>query len=186
MRLAKPLVMVATVAMLATTAATAQAQGIFAEAGLGAQAFLGDGANYAAPGPSFGVRAGYAPTEWLAIGLYVSGSMHATTTPPPPEREFFQMYQLGSDVRLTLPIGKVGFFAEGTGGIAFINTNVLDQVGITLPYRHSGPFILVGGGIEYHTDNPRFAFGLAADYGMYPLFPSLFSIDMRFSVRYAW
>jgi hypothetical protein len=186
MRVPKLVIVLAAVASAATATTAAHAGGIFAEAALGAQLFIGDGANYAAPGPAFGVRAGYAPTEWLAVGLYVSGSMHATTTPPPPDREFFQMYELGGDVRWTLPIDRIGLFAEGAGGIAFINTNVLDAVGITLPYRHSGPFILVGGGIEYHTDNPRFAFGLAGDYGMYPLFSGLFSVNIRFSVRYAW
>lgn len=168
------------------TAAPVRAGGIFSEAGLGAQLFLGDGANYAAPGPAFGVRVGYAPTEWLAVGVYVGGSMHAATPPPPPDREFFQMYQMGGDVRWTAPLGRIGLFAEGTGGIAFINTNVLDKVGITQPYRHSGPFLMAGGGIEYHTDNPRFAFGLAGDYGYYPLFSSLISVGIRFSVRYTW
>ncbi|HKA88456.1 MAG TPA: hypothetical protein VKE22_12365 [Haliangiales bacterium] len=185
MRLAKRVGALATLATL-LAAAPARGEGIFAEAGLGAQAFIGDGANYAALGPAFDIRAGYAPQEWLAIGLYAAGSMHATTTPPPPEHQFFQMYKLGADVRWTLPVGRIGLFAEGSGGIAFINTNVLDQVGITLPYRHSGPFLLAGGGIEYHSDNPRFAFGIAGDYGAYPLFPGLFSVGMRVTVRYAW
>ncbi len=175
-------------ALLATTLclvpASAAAHDFYSEADLGATIFLGDAANHAAPGPAFGARVGWGPTSWLSLGVLAAGSTHEATVPPPPEGELFQLYQAGIDVRLHARIGRLGLFAEGSGGLAFVSTNILDAVRITNPDRHYGPYLLAGGGFAYHTANPRFAFGLAGDYVTFPDFGFMQSLSVRVYLRY--
>ncbi|HUH04049.1 MAG TPA: hypothetical protein VML75_18760 [Kofleriaceae bacterium] len=72
-------------------AAGPASSGIYTEAGIGATAFLGPNATYAAAGPSFDMRAGYDLFSWFSVGLRLSGSSHEATVPAPPEGEYFQI-----------------------------------------------------------------------------------------------
>jgi hypothetical protein len=102
----------------------------------------------------------------------------------PPEDEYFQLYHLGMDLRFRLRVGRIGLFAEGSGGVAFISTNVLDGPGVTSRTRHVSPYLLGGGGLEYHTKNPRFGFGLAGDLAAYTDFTSMQTLGVRVYLRY--
>jgi hypothetical protein len=164
--------------------AAAAAHDLTSEAGLGATLFLGSAADNAAPGPAFEARVGWGPTRWLTLGGLVAASTHEATVPPPPSGELFQLYQLGLDLRFAVRAGRVGLFLEGSGGVVFVSTNVLDEVGITEPDRHWGSFLLGGGGIMLHTRNPRFAFGIAGDYVVFPDLDFTQSVTTRVFLRY--
>lgn len=164
--------------------ALASAGALTSQADLGATFFLGSAGENAAPGPAFGARIGWSPRGWLDLSLQVRGSTHSATVPPPPDSEFFQIYQGGAGVRFAARIGRIGLVAEGGGGIAFISTNVLDAVGITSPIKHWGPYITGGGGLEYHTDNPRFALGVGGDFGLFPDFDFMQAVSVHVYLRY--
>lgn len=162
----------------------ADAKGVYSEADLGATLFLGSAGKSAAPGPSLGARIGYQPASWIGLGVLLSASVHEATVPPPPEDEFFQLYHMGMDLRFRVRAGRIGLFAEGSGGVAVISTNVLDSVGLTSSTRHLSPYLLAGGGVEYHTQNPRFGLGLAGDWAMYTDFSAMQTVSIRFYLRY--
>lgn len=168
---------------LLLVAAPAQA-GLYSEADVGAMIFLGSAADNAAPGPSLGARIGWQPARWIGLGALISASIHEATVPPPPEDEFFQLYHMGMDLRFRLRLGRIGLFAEGSGGVAVISTNVLDAPGVTSPTRHLSPYLLGGGGFEYHTQNPRFGVGIASDVAVYTDFTSMQTLGVRLYLRY--
>jgi hypothetical protein len=120
----------------------------------------------------------------VALGLRVAASVHEATVPPPPEGELFQLYHLGTDVRFQARLGRIGLFAEAGAGVAIVSTNVLDAVGVTSPARHLGPYVAAGGGLEYRTKNPRFAFGLGGDFTLYPDFDATQAVSARIYLRY--
>jgi len=164
--------------------ALARGADFYSEADLGALIFIGPGADDADPGPAFGGRMGIGIFSWLSVGAYASASTHSASVPTPSVGQIFQLYQAGGDLRLRVRAGKIGFFAEGGGGWSFFSTNVLDVVGITKPDQHNGPYLTAGGGLEYATDNPRYAFGLAGDFTTFPQFGALEAVSVRFYLRY--
>src|SRR5262245_16361571 len=111
------------------------ASGIYAEMELGATSFIGDAGDYVAPGPVFGLRGGYDLFSWLSVGGILTASTHEATVPPPPEQEFFQIYLLGADGRLSARLGKIALFGEGALGFAAVSTNVLDKVAVPEPHN---------------------------------------------------
>jgi hypothetical protein len=157
----------------------------FSEADLGGRFFLGDRADSAAIGPAFGVTAGVQFAPWVHLGLAVGASTHEATVPPPPDKEFFQMYTGAAELRLGFRTGSVGLFAQARGGVSAINTNVLDGVGITTPEQHWGFFAGGGAGLLVFTGNPRFAFGLGGDWLMVPAFEGFQAVTVRVFLRYA-
>jgi hypothetical protein len=169
---------------LLAAAGPAHALDFYSEADLGATVFLGSAADHAAPGPSLGGRVGLGVLPWLSLGGAVAGSTHAADVPTPSVGQYFQLYQAAFDVRARVRLGAISLFAEGGGGWAWISTNILDSVGLTQPYRHDGPFLDAGGGLEYATDNPRYAFGLAGDYTTYTEFGSMQNVAVRVYLRY--
>src|SRR5262249_14182839 len=147
--------------LLLALAAPAHAATFYGEADLGAVFFLGTAGEHADPGPALGARIGFGPTPRLYFCPRVAGSPHEASVPTPSVGQFFQLYEIGLDIRAAGQVGAFGLFVEGGGGWSFISTNILDSVGVTEPYRHHSPYIGAGGGIEYPTDNPRHALGLA-------------------------
>jgi hypothetical protein len=184
-RLAAPVAWLATVAFLALApTGVARAGDFFTEADVGAKVWTGNMADVAAPGLELGVRLGWGPTSWLHLGILADGSTHEATLPAPPMGQRFQLYLLGADIRLGVRVRRTGLFIEQTAGVAFLSTNVLDTVAITEPYRHVGPFLQAGAGVEYHIANPRYAFGAAVDYGFFPGFDDVTALSMRVYLRY--
>jgi hypothetical protein len=164
--------------------APALAADFYAEADLGARIFLGPGAEHADPGPGFGARMGVGVLSWLSIGAQASGSTHQAVVPGPTVGQYFQLYHTGADVRVRVRAGKVGFFAEGGGGWSWVSTNVLDIVDLTKPTHHDGAYLTAGGGLEYATENPRYAFGVAGDWFTYPEFGVMQTVSIHFYLRY--
>jgi hypothetical protein len=166
-------------------AAPKYAHGYFAEAGVGSALFLADAGKYIAAGPSFALRSGYDLFSWLSLGGRLRGSIHEGDVPPPPDQEYLQFLDVGAEARITLRLGRVALFGEGGLGFGHVTTNLLDQVGITEPDGYNSVSFGGGGGIDYHTQNRHFSFGLAADYAVYPDFDGAQSVTVRLYLRYA-
>ncbi len=169
---------------LLALAGQAHAADFYSEADLGARLFLGPGGDHADPGPALGAGLGLGVLSWLSLGGVVSGSTHQAVVPGPPAGQYFQLYQAGMDVRVRVRAGKIGFFAEGGGGWSWVSTNILDRVDLTQPYRHDGPYLAAGGGLEYATENPRYAFGVAGDWATYPEFGTMQTVSVHVYLRY--
>ncbi len=189
MRASLPLAVAFVLLSLAAPAAAqprrgAPSTGYYAELGLGATGFLGETQRHAAIGPTFALRGGKDLTRWFSIGGLVATSVHEATVPPPPEQEYFQLYTVAADARLTARIRRLALFAEGGAGFTAISTNVLDRVGVTLPEEHLGFGYHAGGGLAWHTQNRHFSIGLAGDWWMIPTFASSMAIDVRLYLRY--
>jgi hypothetical protein len=160
------------------------ASGYYAEAGIGTGFFLGDAGKYIAPGPSFALRSGYDLFSWLSVGGRFSAGMHEGDVPPPPEQEYLELVEGAAEARLTLRIRRVAIFAEGSLGLGYITTNLLDRVGVTSPDSYLSAAFGAGGGVDYHTQNRHFSFGLSGDYAVFPTFDGAQGISVRLYLRY--
>jgi hypothetical protein len=178
--------LVGLVAAPSAAGARPASRGFHAEAGLGAVAMLGDGQHAAAPGPVVTLRLGYDLTSWAALSLAAGASSHEATVPPPPEGEWFQLYQGRAELRLSARAGAVGFFAEGGAGAAYISSNLLAKVGILDPGERVSLAISAGGGLEYQLQNRHYAFGLGGAYWLAPGFSSLQGVEVRLFLRYTY
>jgi opacity protein-like surface antigen len=180
-------VALAVTAALAATPAHAKkpayAHGYYAEAAGGATVFL-VGGEYIAPGPALQLRTGYEPMRWLGLGVRLGLSTHEAQVPPPPEQEYFQFWDGAATARLQVRFWSVGLFAEGGLGVSYVNTNVLDKVGLTEPDGHASFLVTAGGGLDYHTQNRHFSVGLGADWTSYASFDAASAVTMRVYLRY--
>jgi hypothetical protein len=162
------------------------ASGFFAEAGLGAVAFLPKTSTDAAIGPALQLRLGYDLFSWFSVGIFVAASNHEATVPPPPEGEWFQLYRGGADGRLGGRIERIAFFIEGGAGLAMISSNVLQKVMITDPGEKYSITFHGGGGLEYQLENRHYAFGVGVDGFLVPQFATMKAIDSRLYLRYTY
>lgn len=160
--------------------------GYYAEAGLGATVFFGNGAKYAAPGPSLEIRMGYDLFSWLSVGAVLGLSTHEATVPPPPEGEYFQLYSGMADARVGIPVGRFHIFADAGLGLAGVSSNVLEQVDILEPGQSASFAIRAGGGIEYQLQNRHYAFGVGGQWMNMPNFASLQGVSARLYLRYTY
>ncbi len=174
------------VALPALAHARPASRGVYAEAGMGAVAMLGDGQHAAAVGPTMTLRLGYDLTSWLSLGVAAGASSHEATVPPPPEGEWFQLYQGRADVRLGARRGAVAFFAEGGAGAAYVSSNLLTKVGILEPGERVSLAVSAGAGLEYQLQNRHYAFGLGGSYWLAPDFASLQGVEVRLFLRYTY
>jgi hypothetical protein len=161
-------------------------KGFFAEAGMGAVAFLPPQSKDAAVGPVMTIRAGLDLFSWFSVGAYVAASSHEATVPPPPEGEWFQLYRGGGDARLGGLAGKVAFFVEGGLGVSMVSSNILEKTGRLDPGERFSVTFHGGGGLEYQMENRHFAFGLGVDYFNIPQFAKMSAIDGRLYLRYTY
>jgi hypothetical protein len=183
--------LVATGAALCLSASPASARptaahGAFTEAGIGAAGFIGADAEYAAIGPTLDLRAGYDLFSWLSVGVHLGAETHEATVPPPPEGEYFQLYAAQADGRLGFRAGRLGFFADGGLGFAYISSNLLSKVAILDTGETFSPVVSAGGGLEYQLENRHYAFGLAGQWWLMPAFSELQGFTSRIYLRYTY
>ncbi|TMQ13470.1 MAG: hypothetical protein E6J90_28560 [Deltaproteobacteria bacterium] len=169
-----------------TASARPASSGWFAEGGLGAVAFLPKASSDAAVGPTLDIRVGRDLFSWLAVGVSLAASNHEATVPPPPERQWFQLYRGGADARIGGRFDRIAAFVEGGAGIAMISSNVLGKVMITDPGERFSIAFHAGGGGEYQLENRHYAIGLAADGFLLPQFAAVRAIDARLYLRYTY
>jgi hypothetical protein len=185
-RLAPALALLAALAGPARAEPALASKGPYSEASLGAAAFIGTSGEYSRPGPAFGLRAGLDIFSWFSIGAMLAMEVHEANVPPPPEGEYFQVYQGGADGRISIPIGRVNLFGDGGVGLAMISTNILAKVGILDPGERYSPLIFAGGGLEYQLGNRHYAAGLAGQLQIMPAFSAAQSIGGRLYLRYTY
>ncbi len=159
------------------------ARGFFAQGDLGAAIFLGKAGRYEAPGVLFGARLGYDIFRWLAVQLHVAGVSSDANVPPPTVGQTIQTYVFDAEARFGLQIRRFQLFAEGGGGVALVSNNVLDLVGVTNGGRLTVA-VIAGGGLDYHTLNRHFSFGLGADYIWLGNFNSAHALAINAYLRY--
>lgn len=182
------------VALLALllTAASARAEdrpaavGYYAEAGMGATAFLGTTAPHAAVGPVLDLRLGRDLRSWFSLGLRLAASTHEATVPPPPEDEYFQLYGAAADVRLGFRLDRVGAFIEAHVGASAVSSNILAKVGILDPDERFSLTYGAGAGTEYQMENRHYAVGLAGHWMALPQFDGAQGISARLYLRYTY
>ena len=176
--------------LVALAAATADARpastGFFAEGGFGVVGFLPAAASDAAVGPSMQLRLGRDLFSWFSIGGYLAASSPQATVPPPPEGEWFQLYRVGGDARLSGRFDSLGAFVEGGLGVSMISSNVLEKVMITKPGSRFSTTLHAGGGVEYQLENRHYALGLAADAFVEAQFDAMKAIEGRLYLRYTY
>ena len=161
-------------------------RGFYAEAGLGAVGMLGEAQHAAALGPAVALRLGYDLTSWASLGLATDASSHEATVPPPPEGEWFPLYQARAELRLGVRAGALALFAEGGAGAAVISSNLLAKVGILDPGERLSLAFSAGGGVEYQLQNRHYSFGVAGDYWLAPGFDALSGVEVRLFLRYTY
>lgn len=181
---------ITTCAALVTSASVAGARpsssGTFTEFGIGATAFLGPNADYAAVGPGFHVRIGHDMFSWLSLAGRLGASTHEATVPPPPEGEYFQLYTAGGDARMSFSAGSFGLFVDGGLGLTYISSNILAKVGVLDPGERYTVHFEAGGGIEYQLQNRHYTFGLAGQWFMLPEFDASQGVSTRVYLRYTY
>ncbi|MET0343458.1 MAG: hypothetical protein ABW252_20775 [Polyangiales bacterium] len=110
----------------AKPARTLYAAGWFAEAQLGARAFVGDVRAVSRAGPRFAIDVGHQPTRWLALLIELDASMHNTRGPTPPANSSYELLGAALGVRLTAPLGaQAALWATGLAGVAWTSADVL-------------------------------------------------------------
>ncbi len=177
---------------LAALAGTARAEprlaskGPYSEASVGASNFIGTSGRYSEPGPTFGLRAGIDLFSWFSLGAVLAMEVHQANVPPPPEGEYFQLYQGGADGRISVPVGRVNVFGDGGIGLARISTNVLAKVDVLDPGEHYSPYFAAGGGLEYQLGNRHYATGVAAQLQLLPAFAASQTLGARLYLRYTY
>ncbi len=179
-----------TVALLIAAAAPAAARpaskGFFTEAAVGATGVLPPAQSYAAVGPTMAFRVGYDLFSWFSVGVHAGTSSHEATVPAPPEGEWFQLYRAHADGRLGFRAGRVGLFAEGGVGAAYISSNILGKVMVTDPGEHFSIAFQAGGGVEYQLLNRHYTVGIAGDWFLLPQFAALNGVEARAFLRYTY
>lgn len=186
---AKPVLLslgVLVLAGAATAEARPAAKGYFAEAGLGATAYVGSASSYSSVGPTLVLRLGRDLFSWLSVGAYLGASVHEATVPPPPEGEYYQLYRGGGDARLGGRFDRLAIFVEGGAGVAMISTNVLGKVMITEPGERFSLSFHGGAGGEYQVENRHYAFGVAVDGWLLTQFDAATAVEGRVYMRYTY
>lgn len=138
--------------------------GFYTETGMGAALILPDAGDYVAVGPAVDLRVGYEPFSWLSLGGFLGASSHRANVPPPPKREYFQLYHAALDLRLGLLWGRIGLFVDGRLGGSLISSNVLEKVEVLEPGQRFSVSYAAGAGLEYQLENRHYAFGLAGQW----------------------
>jgi hypothetical protein len=160
--------------------------GFFSEAGAGPALFLLDAGSYSAMGPALDIRVGYDVLAWLSLGVHLGASIHEATVPPPPEREYYQLYHAGADLRLSRLFNRIGAFADARLGGSVISSNVLEKVAILEPGQRFSVSLAAGGGVEYQLENRHYAVGLAGQWMLMPDFDATQGITTRLYLRYTY
>jgi hypothetical protein len=138
-------------------------RGFFAQGELGALAYVGRAAKSAGPGAAFGVRLGYDISRWLSVQAHLLGASAEAKLSGPNEGQSFQTLVYGGEAHLQAQIRRFGLYGEAGAACAQIASNVLDQTGLTGGH-HFSLAVIAGGGLDYHTLNRHFSFGVGADY----------------------
>lgn len=160
--------------------------GPYAQFGIGAQKMVGKTKRRTNEGPAFGLRLGTDVFSWLSVGGRLGLASHEVVLPRPPEGEYTQLYSGAGEARLSLSMGPLAVYAEGTLGYTMISTNVLETVDILEPGERFSPLIGAGGGLEYQLQNRHYAFGLGGEWNMRTEFAKMHTVTVAAHLRYTY
>lgn len=160
--------------------------GPYAQVGIGGKAMIGKADKHAATGTGFVLHAGTDLFQWLSVGGRLDLSNHEATVPAPPEGEYMQFYGAAAEARLSMSIGPVALYAEGSLGYAAVSTNLLEKVNILAPGQRFSPTFGAGGGLEYQLQNRHYAIGVGGDWLMYQGFDRIQAVSALAHLRYTY
>jgi hypothetical protein len=160
--------------------------GPYAQVSVGGKASIGKKKSYAAQGPALRIQVGTDLFQWLSVGGRVSLASHEATVPAPPEGEYMQFYEGAAEARLSVNIGRVAVFAEGTVGYSAVSTNILEKVDLLEPGERFSPTFGAGGGLEYQLQNRHYAFGLGGHWTLYQAFSNMQMAAAVAHMRYTY
>jgi hypothetical protein len=83
--------------------------------------------------------------------------------PPPASDQTLQTYLYEAELRFKLQVRRFGLFAQAGAGLGQLSTNLLDLFTVTGGRLFSAALV-AGGGLDYHTLNRHFSFGLNSEY----------------------
>ncbi len=160
--------------------------GPYAQVSVGAQKMVGKTKRRTNEAPKFALRVGTDLFSWFSVGGRLDIASHEVVLPRPPEGEYTQFYGGAGEARLSLSIGPVAVFAEGSLGYSMISTNVLETVDILEPGERFSPTIGAGGGLEYQLQNRHYALGLAGEWNMLTEFARMHTVNISAHLRYTY
>jgi hypothetical protein len=162
-------------------------RGLYAEAEVGTQLFLGEARGPLGPGVAIGGRLGYELFRWLAVQVHALAATHETDFAGGPQSDqLLQVVQGTGELRLAVPLGQWALFAFGGGGLARLSTNLLGTAGLTDPDVSRSPIFGGGAGAEYHTRSRHFSFGLGAAFWKLPRLYTTGAVTGTLSLRYTF
>ena len=160
--------------------------GPYAQVSIGGKATIGSARPYAAEGPTLRLQAGTDLFQWLSVGGRLELASHEATVPAPPEGEYMQFYDAAGEARLSVNIGRIALYAEGSLGYSAVSTNILEKVGILEPGERFSPILGAGAGFEYQLQNRHYAFGLGGHWAMYTAFDRMQTVGALAHMRYTY
>ncbi len=160
--------------------------GPYAEVGIGGQKMVGKTKRRTNEGPVFALRLGTDLFSWLSVGGRLDIASHEVVLPRPPEGEYTQFYGGAGEARLSLSIGRVVTYAQGSLGYSMVSTNVLETVDILDPGERFSPSMGAGGGLEYQLQNRHYAFGLGGQWNMLTKFARMHTVNVSAHLRYTY
>jgi hypothetical protein len=138
-------------------------RGFYFAGEVGPQFFVGNIGHASKPGVIVGARGGYDLFKWLGVGARATASVNATDFPPPPGPNSFQSFYYGAEARFAYRRERLSLMAQGGYGLMQLSSNILETAGaVPVGSRFSGAFS-AGLGVDWHTRNRHFSFGLAVD-----------------------
>lgn len=160
--------------------------GPYAQVGIGGQKMVGKTKRRTNEGPTMALHVGTDLFSWLSVGGRLDLASHEVVLPRPPDGEYTQFYTGAGEARLSLAIGPVAAFAEGSLGYSMVSTNVLETVDILEPGERFSPSIGAGGGFEYQLQNRHYAFGLGGHWNMLTKFARMHTVNVAAHLRYTY
>ncbi len=160
--------------------------GPYAQVSVGGQKMVGKTKRRTNEGPKFALRVGTDLFSWFSVGGRLDIASHEVVLPRPPQGEYTQFYGGAGEARLSLSIGPVAVFAEGSLGYTMVSTNVLETVDILEPGERFTPTIGAGGGLEYQLQNRHYAFGLGGEWNNLTEFARMHTVSVSAHMRYTY
>jgi hypothetical protein len=133
-----------------------------------------------------GLHLGLDIFSWFSVGGRLELSSHDARVPPPPDGEYFQLYEGSGEARISLRIGRFSVYGEAALGMAMISTNILESVGLLEPGERFSSKISGGGGLEYQLQNRHYALGAGGAWSILPGFGPMRLWDARAYLRYTY
>lgn len=160
--------------------------GPYAQVGIGGKSMIGKASKHAAAGSNLVLHAGTDLFQWFSVGARLDLANHEATVPAPPQGEYMQFYGLAGEARLSVRIGPIALYAEGSLGYSAVSTNLLEKVNVLKPGQRFSPTLGAGGGLEYQLHNRHYAIGLGGDWVTYQAFDRIQAVSALAHLRYTY